>query len=180
MIYTTATRFELCATVFLSQTGAAIVGAYVALKVLGYERTFMYLIGWLGRLYQYADAFILFFSKKFVSLQVKLTLGLPAGCRLLCWIRSLGLLSAYRHDKQEVCKDTINSTLVHSYFCQQICRLYALSFVSQYFGPLRVLVFVSSAAVLGLISAGLIVAEEDKPAGTGIRWLQGDIQNPQR
>ncbi|KAK6018540.1 hypothetical protein OSTOST_15869, partial [Ostertagia ostertagi] len=50
----------------ISATGLQIICAYIALKVLTYERTFTYVIGFLGRLYSYIDSFIVFFSEAWV------------------------------------------------------------------------------------------------------------------
>lgn len=43
-----------------------IAVAYVSLKILSYERTFMCIISWAGRLYSYLDAFIVFFARPWV------------------------------------------------------------------------------------------------------------------
>ncbi|VDO94868.1 unnamed protein product [Heligmosomoides polygyrus] len=47
----------------MSSAGVKIIAAYVALRVLTYDRTFVYIIGFLGRLYNAIDTFIVFFSQ---------------------------------------------------------------------------------------------------------------------
>ncbi|KAF1761441.1 hypothetical protein GCK72_009697 [Caenorhabditis remanei] len=121
---------------FASPNGAIIAIAYAALKVLSYERTFMYIISWLGRLYGYLDSFILFFARPWV-----LPLIVVYFCCYAAWI--------YVQDPKQ-----INKKLARSFSLP--IWIYVISYASLYFGPLRACVFGLSAAVLGLLSAGAI------------------------
>ncbi|VDM75615.1 unnamed protein product, partial [Strongylus vulgaris] len=53
-------------THFIFRTGLQIVIAYIVLKLLTYERTFVYIINCAGHVYNFIDAFILFFSKSWM------------------------------------------------------------------------------------------------------------------
>ncbi|CAI58660.1 Transmembrane protein 245 [Caenorhabditis elegans] len=123
-------------TTFASPNGAIIVIAYTALKILSYERTFMYIISWMGRLYGYLDSFIVFFARPWV-----LPLIIVYFCCYAAWI--------YVQNPKE-----INKKLARSFSLP--IWIYVISYASLYFGPLRAGVFGVSAAVLGMLSAGLI------------------------
>ncbi|CAL2037054.1 unnamed protein product [Caenorhabditis brenneri] len=127
---------ETIYTTFASPNGAIIALAYAALKVLSYERTFMYIISWLGRLYGYLDSFIVFFARPWV-----LPLIIVYFCCYAAWI--------YVQDPKQ-----INKKLARSFSLP--IWIYVISYASLYFGPFRACVFGLSAAVLGLLSAGII------------------------
>ncbi|EPB68747.1 hypothetical protein ANCCEY_12166 [Ancylostoma ceylanicum] len=57
---------EFVYTTAMSRTGLQVVIAYIVLKLLTYERTFVYMISCAGRVYNMIDTFILFFSKAWV------------------------------------------------------------------------------------------------------------------
>ncbi|CAP29333.2 Protein CBG09778 [Caenorhabditis briggsae] len=129
---------------FASPNGAIIALAYAALKVLSYERTFMYVISWIGRLYGYLDSFIVFFARPWV-----LPLIVVYFCCYAAWI--------YVQDPKQ-----INKKLARSFSLP--IWIYVISYASLYFGPLRACVFGVSAAVLGLLSAGVIGSQRSSEA----------------
>ncbi|CAI2347553.1 unnamed protein product [Caenorhabditis sp. 36 PRJEB53466] len=119
-----------------SPTGAIIGVAYISLKVLSYERTFMCIISWIGRLYGYLDAFIVFFARPWV-----LPLIIVYFCCYAAWI--------YVQDPKQ-----INKKLARSFSLP--IWIYVISYASLYFGPFRACIFGLSAAILGALSAGII------------------------
>uniref|UniRef100_A0A1I7UHV8 Transmembrane protein n=1 Tax=Caenorhabditis tropicalis TaxID=1561998 RepID=A0A1I7UHV8_9PELO len=127
---------ETIYSTFASPNGAIIAAAYTALKILSYERTFMYIISWLGRLYGYLDSFIVFFARPWV-----LPLIVVYFCCYAAWI--------YVQDPKQ-----INKKLARSFSLP--IWIYVISYASLYFGPFRACVFGLSAAVLGLLSAGVL------------------------
>ncbi|PIC38514.1 hypothetical protein B9Z55_010507 [Caenorhabditis nigoni] len=129
---------------FASPNGAIIALAYAALKILSYERTFMYVISWIGRLYGYLDSFIVFFARPWV-----LPLIVVYFCCYAAWI--------YVQDPKQ-----INKKLARSFSLP--IWIYVISYASLYFGPLRACVFGVSAAVLGLLSAGVIGSQRSSEA----------------
>uniref|UniRef100_A0A8R1ECV7 Uncharacterized protein n=1 Tax=Caenorhabditis japonica TaxID=281687 RepID=A0A8R1ECV7_CAEJA len=121
---------------FFSTKGAIIIAAYIALKILSYERTFMYIISWMGRIYGYLDSFIVFFARPWV-----LPLIIVYFCCYAAWI--------YVQEPKQ-----INKKLARTFSLP--IWIYVISYASLYFGPLRACIFGLSAAVLALLSAGII------------------------
>ncbi|KAK0421329.1 hypothetical protein QR680_015180 [Steinernema hermaphroditum] len=133
---------ECVYTTLISQNGVFIVGAYFALKILSYERTFMYFLRWMGDLYQLIDGVILFFSQK--------------------WIIPLIVLYASAYWAWIYVQDV---GAIHKKFARTLglpIWFFVLSFVSQFFGPVRVVVFSVTAIVLALISAGIIGSDAEE------------------
>ncbi|TKR67446.1 hypothetical protein L596_023596 [Steinernema carpocapsae] len=128
--------------ILVSRSGLYIVGAYFALKILSYERTFMYLLRWMGDLYQFTDDFILFFSKK--------------------WMMPLIMLYAAAYGAWIYVQDV---GAIHKKLARTLglpIWIFVLSFISQFFGPMRVVIFIATAIVLGLISLGKIGGETEE------------------
>ncbi|VDL70504.1 unnamed protein product [Nippostrongylus brasiliensis] len=131
----------------VSTTGLQILGGYVALKVLTYERTFVYLIGFIGRVYNFFDAFIVFFTQPWVF-----PLMLLYFCAYTAWI--------YVQPS-----DTVNKKVARALSLP--LWIYVLSFISLYFGIFKAAVFGICSVVLGLLSAGAWMVEEMKLTNGG-------------
>ncbi|PAV73925.1 hypothetical protein WR25_07724 [Diploscapter pachys] len=125
----------------VSQTGVMIGAAYIALKILSYERTFMYLISWMGKLYGWADNFIVFFSKTWIFPLILLYF-----CAYGAWI--------YVQDRGSINKKLARTLSLPIW-------TYVLSYISMYAGPFRAAVFGASALILGLLSAGVLTVEKE-------------------
>nr|CDJ83344.1 Transmembrane protein [Haemonchus contortus] len=136
-VYSTAT----------SATGLQIVCAYIALKVLTYERTFAYVIGFLGRLYGYIDGFIVFFSEAWVFPLMTLYF-----CAYTAWI------FVQR-------PGTVNKKVAR--VLSLPLWIYVLSAISLYFGVFKAAVFAACSVVLGLLSAGAWAVDEPKSPDEG-------------
>ncbi|EYC40511.1 hypothetical protein Y032_0609g617 [Ancylostoma ceylanicum] len=130
---------EFVYTTAMSRTGLQVVIAYIVLKLLTYERTFVYMISCAGRVYNMIDTFILFFSKAWVF-----PLILIYFCAYAGWI--------YVQQPGSVNKKVARALSLPIW-------VYALSFMSFYFGVFRAAVFGASAAVLGALSAGAWVMD---------------------
>uniref|UniRef100_A0A8R1EFQ2 Uncharacterized protein n=1 Tax=Caenorhabditis japonica TaxID=281687 RepID=A0A8R1EFQ2_CAEJA len=141
---------------FFSTKGAIIIAAYIALKILSYERTFMYIISWMGRIYGYLDSFIVFFARPWV-----LPLIIVYFCCYAAWI--------YVQEPKQINKKLARTFslpiwfvfffwfyLLRIFTSYSPSRIYVISYASLYFGPLRACIFGLSAAVLALLSAGII------------------------
>uniref|UniRef100_A0A183V031 Transmembrane protein n=1 Tax=Toxocara canis TaxID=6265 RepID=A0A183V031_TOXCA len=120
--------------------GVMVMCTYLLLKVLGYG-TFVYCIGCLGEIYHCIDSFIIFFIKKWMLPIMVFYLAAYAG-----WI--------YVQDKEKINKKFARVLSIPVW-------IFMLSFIASFCGPLRVIVFVTMSAFLGLIAAGVISAEEE-------------------
>ncbi|CAI5446003.1 unnamed protein product [Caenorhabditis angaria] len=136
--YISETIYETVA----SSTGAIIGASYVLLKILSYERTFMYIISWLGRVYGWLDSFIVFFAKPWI-----LPLILLYFCGYAAWI--------YVQDPKQINKKLARTLSLPLW-------IFVISYASLYFGPFRACVFGLSAGVLGALSAGIVSVESNK------------------
>ncbi|CAJ0942895.1 unnamed protein product, partial [Mesorhabditis belari] len=140
---------EIVFNTSMSATGGMIASVYILLKILSYERTFVYVISWIGRVYQIFDSFIHFFGKPWIFPLVVLYFAIYA-----TWI--------YFQDRKQINKKLARSLSLPIW-------IYGLSWISGWFGPFRVLFFGGSAAVLGALSAGLLrvdVEEHDSSTTT--------------
>ncbi|KHJ82592.1 hypothetical protein OESDEN_17714, partial [Oesophagostomum dentatum] len=111
-----------------------IIVAYIVLKLLTYERTFVYLISGAGRIYNIIDRFILFFSRAWVFPIILLYF-----CAYAAWI--------YVQNPATVNKKIARVLSLPVW-------IYVLCFLSSYFGVFRAAVFGVSSAILGALSAG--------------------------
>ncbi|CAB3402548.1 unnamed protein product [Caenorhabditis bovis] len=134
---------ELIYSTLASSTGAVIALSYFLLKVLCYQRTFVYLISWIGRVYGWLDAFIVFFAKPWV-----LPLIVVYFCAYATWI--------YVQEPKQINKKLARSLSLPIW-------IYVISYASLYFGPFRAFAFGISAAVLGALSAGAFRVEPETP-----------------
>uniref|UniRef100_A0A914X557 Transmembrane protein n=1 Tax=Plectus sambesii TaxID=2011161 RepID=A0A914X557_9BILA len=125
-----------------SRTGGYILLAYLTLKILTYERAFMSIFDLIARAYEIVDALIAVFTKKWI-----LPLVLLYFCAYVAWV--------YVQPEGQVNKKFARMLSVPMWF-------YALAFTAQYFGPLRVFVFVVSALSIALIAAGVIGGEDEE------------------
>uniref|UniRef100_A0A7E4UX04 Histidine kinase n=1 Tax=Panagrellus redivivus TaxID=6233 RepID=A0A7E4UX04_PANRE len=126
-----------------SKQGFYAIGTYIALKVLSYERTFMVLLSWVGGLYQFVDSVIDFLTGSRVFVPLILLYALCYGA----WL--------YVQDPQSVHKKFARSLSLPIW-------IFGLAFISDFFGPLRVVSFVVSALTLILVSVGVIGAADDE------------------
>ncbi|KAJ1366921.1 hypothetical protein KIN20_027719 [Parelaphostrongylus tenuis] len=121
-------------TTAMSSTGLQILCAYIVLKILTYERTFVYGISCMGRIYSFTDDFIEFYSAKWVFPLMLIYFGAYAS-----WI----------YVQQGA---TVNKKVARAFSVP--IWVYALACISSYFGVFKAAVFGASAAVLVLLSAG--------------------------
>uniref|UniRef100_A0A0K0D019 Transmembrane protein n=1 Tax=Angiostrongylus cantonensis TaxID=6313 RepID=A0A0K0D019_ANGCA len=129
----------------MSTTGFRILVAYFMLKILTYERTFVYIIAFIGRIYSLTDDFIVFYSDTWVF-----PLMLIYFCAYASWI----------YVQQGA---TVNKKVARAFSVP--IWVYVLSYISFYFGVFKAAVFGASAAVLILLSAGAWILEESKISG---------------
>ncbi|VDM60678.1 unnamed protein product [Angiostrongylus costaricensis] len=105
------------------------------LAILTYERTFVCIIAFVGRIYSLTDDFIVFYSASWVF-----PLMLIYFCAYASWIYVQG-------------GTTVNKKVARAFSVP--VWVYALSYISSYFGVFKAAVFGASAAVLILLSAAL-------------------------
>ncbi|CAI4231117.1 unnamed protein product [Auanema sp. JU1783] len=130
---------ETIFNVIVSHHGLAIGASYLLLKVLSYERTFMQIISWLGRLYEFVDSVVLIFTRNWVFPILVLYFGIYAA-----WI--------YLQDTH------INKKLARTLSLP--IWVYLLSQLAMFFGPFRAAVFGASGLILALISAGIVRSDD--------------------
>nr|CDJ84533.1 Transmembrane protein C9orf5 [Haemonchus contortus] len=136
-VYTTAT----------STTGLQIVCAYIALKMVTYERAFAYVMEFLGRLYGYIEGFIAFFSEAWVFPLMNLYF-----CAYAAWF--------FLQRSGTVNKKAARVLLLPLW-------IYVLSSISLYFGIFKVAVFSVCSVVVSLLSAGAWAVDEPKSLDEG-------------
>lgn len=131
----------------MSATGLQILSAYFTLKLLKYDRTFPYIIACIWHVYRLTDGFIEFYSATWVF-----PLMLVYFCAYASWI----------YVQQGT---TINKKVARTFSAP--LWVYALSFVSYYFGVFKAAVFGVLAVVLILLSAGAWIPEVQETDADG-------------
>uniref|UniRef100_A0A0N4UKC3 Transmembrane protein 245 n=1 Tax=Dracunculus medinensis TaxID=318479 RepID=A0A0N4UKC3_DRAME len=126
---------------FDRKEGLITLAIFILLKILNYG-ILLYFISVIANIYNTIDNFILFMNRKWV-----LPLAIVYLAAYMGWI--------YLFDEKSVNKKVARVISVPLW-------IFALSFISVFFGPLRVLIFIALASVLGLIACGIISADEDE------------------
>uniref|UniRef100_A0A0N5BX30 Transmembrane protein n=1 Tax=Strongyloides papillosus TaxID=174720 RepID=A0A0N5BX30_STREA len=121
---------------FTSKERNFIIGGYIVLKILTYERTFLTILSWIEVIYIFVEYVIDFFSTKHVFL-----LMLVYAVVYASWI--------YLYEEGQLNKKFARTLSLPLWIT-------LISSFSQFFSFFRVLVFVGIIAVLGLISLGLV------------------------
>ncbi|CAD6185635.1 unnamed protein product [Caenorhabditis auriculariae] len=132
---------ECLYTTAASSDGIYIAGAYVVLKFLSYERTFMHAISFAGRIYNGVDAFILLSAKPWVFPLIVIYSAAYAG-----WI--------YVQMPKPINKKLLRTLSLPIWY-------YVISYASSFFGPFRAAAFGISTVVLALLSAGVVAVDNN-------------------
>ncbi|KAE9554300.1 hypothetical protein FO519_002471 [Halicephalobus sp. NKZ332] len=129
---------------FASSRNGVYFGIFaVVLKLINYGNTLSGIFYLIGRGYQYIDSVLQFLNYS-------------------SWIFPLILLYAVSYGAWLYVQDPAS---IHKKFARVLSLpiwIYALAYISDYGGPFRVLIFATTSAVLGLISAGVIDANDDE------------------
>ncbi|CEF68069.1 Transmembrane protein 245 [Strongyloides ratti] len=121
---------------FSSSNRNFIIGGYIALKILTYDRTFLTMLWWMENVYIFVECLIDFFSTKYICLLIVIY-----GVFYASWI--------YLYEEGHLNKK----------FARTLSLPLWITFIScfsQCFSLFRVVVFVGIIAILGLISLGLL------------------------
>jgi predicted PurR-regulated permease PerM len=132
---------------FCSRLGVYFVGAYFLLKILSYKRSFMVLLSYIGSMYQCVDCVIDFMTES----KIFMTMIILYSTAYLGWLYV-----------------QVPGT-VHKKFARSLSLpiwVFVVAYISSFFGPLRVMSFSLSSAILILISAGIIGGDGNTPPPT--------------